>query len=212
MFTGLIKEIGLIKNLQSNNEGILIGVESKKLIQDINIDDSVSINGACQTVVEIKGNVFYVQAVHVTLEKTNFKTFVSGTKVNLELACRANDFLGGHIVQGHINTTAKLNKVIKRGMNYELFYEVPSQFIKYCVEEGSIAIDGISLTIARVDLSKGLVGVSIIPHTYENTIIHTKKTGDWVNLEFDILIKYLESLITRGKEKVDLKQLHQWGY
>jgi riboflavin synthase len=195
MFTGLIKEVGEIKSVVTNSEGKLIGIKSKELIREIGVDDSVCINGACQTVSKIKGDIFFVQAVHVTLEKTTFGTLRPGNPVNLELSLRPSDRLGGHFVSGHVNGTGQILKVVSQGKNYLFTVKYPKDLEKYIIPEGSISIDGISLTVAY--LKKGELTVSIIPHTYEKTSLGSKKVGDKVNLEVDLLAKYLEKLLPK---------------
>lgn len=195
MFTGLIKEIGEIKSVVTNPEGKLLGIKSRELIKEIAIDDSVSVNGACQTVVKVKGDIFYVQAVHVTLEKTTFGSLKPGNPVNLELSLRPMDRLGGHFVSGHVNGTGQITKVISQGKNWLITVKYPKELEKYIIQEGSIAIEGISLTVAY--LKKGEMTVSIIPHTYEKTTLGSKKVGDKVNLEVDLLAKYIEKLLPK---------------
>jgi riboflavin synthase len=195
MFTGLIKEIGEIKSVVTNPEGRLLGIKSRELIKEIAIDDSVSVNGACQTVVKVKGDIFYVQAVHVTLEKTTFGSLKPGSPVNLELSLRPMDRLGGHFVSGHVNGTGQITKVLSQGKNWLITVKYPKELEKYIIQEGSIAIEGISLTVAY--LKKGEMTVSIIPHTYEKTTLGSKKVGDKVNLEVDLLAKYIEKLLPK---------------
>ncbi|MFI5391388.1 MAG: riboflavin synthase [Bacteriovoracales bacterium] len=195
MFTGLIKEIGILKSVETNPEGKLLGIKSKDLIKEIGIDDSVSINGACQTVVKIKGDIFYVQAVHVTLEKTTFGALRPSNQVNLELSLRPMDRLGGHFVSGHVNGVGQISKITSQGKNYLITVKYSKDLEKYIIPEGSIAIDGISLTVAYQ--KRGELTVSIIPHTYEKTTLGSKKVGDKVNLEVDLLAKYLEKLLPK---------------
>lgn len=205
MFTGLIKDIGTIKSIKRNSSGAEFIIETEKLISDIEIDDSVATNGVCLTATKVDGKCFTVQAVHVTLEKTNLGKLKSGDKVNLELALRASDRLGGHIVQGHVNGQGKLTAHKQLGDNWEISFSADSHLFKYMIKEGSICIDGISLTIARLD--KGQFTVSIIPHTYENTILHTKKIGESVNIEVDMMAKYLENFVKFENSKTNLMDL-----
>ncbi len=195
MFTGLIKEVGEIKSIVTNAEGKLFGIKAPALIKEIAIDDSVCVNGACQTVVKVKGDIFYVQAVHVTLEKTTFGALRPGNPVNLELSLRPMDRLGGHFVSGHVNGTGQISKIVSQGKNYLISVKYLKDLEKYMIPEGSIAIEGISLTIAY--LKKGELTVSIIPHTYEKTTLGSKKVGDKVNLEVDLLAKYIEKLLPK---------------
>ena len=205
MFTGLIKDIGIVENIKQNSEGKEFVIKTQKLIPDINIDDSVATNGVCLTATKVQGKCFTVQAVHVTLEKTSLGRLKQGDKVNLQLALRASDRLGGHIVQGHVNGLGKLAAIKALGNNYELDFTADRSLFKYIIQEGSICIDGISLTVARLKGSR--LTVSIIPHTYENTILHTKKIGDLVNIEVDMMAKYLENFVKFEKSEKNLLNL-----
>lgn len=193
MFTGLIKDIGIIQNIQQNAEGKKFLIKTKKLIADIAVDDSISTNGVCLTATNVENDCFTTQAVHVTLKKTNLGQLKIGDPVNLELALRASDRLGGHIVQGHVNGTGKCQTIKSLGGNYEIQFSADVSLFKYMIPEGSICLDGISLTIANIRGST--FTVSIIPHTYENTILHRKKVGDSVNIEVDMMAKYLENFV-----------------
>lgn len=205
MFTGLVKEIGQVSSINRNTEGVLISVESKKLIKDIAIDDSVSINGACQTVVSFTESSFTVQAVGTTLEKTNFKSLKVGSPVNLELALRLSDRLGGHLVQGHVNGVGKILGWQNSGKNYVLRFEVDPSLLKYIVSEGSITLNGVSLTISTLNKESLWAEVSIIPHTWENTVFNYVKVGDQLNVEVDVLAKYVENLLLHGNQKEEKK-------
>lgn len=205
MFTGLIKDIGTVKAIKPNSEGKEFIIETSKLISDIAIDDSVATNGVCLTATAVTDKGFTAQAVHVTLEKTNLGKLKIGDKVNLELALRASDRLGGHIVQGHVNGIGKLTNIKQLGNNWEISFSADKSLFKYIINEGSICIDGISLTVAR--LKNQELTVSIIPHTYENTILHKKKVGDSVNIEVDMMAKYLENFIKFENSDSKLRQL-----
>lgn len=199
MFTGLIKDIGTIVSIVPNPEGKEFVIKAPKLHGEIQIDDSVATNGVCLTATQIDGDKFKVQAVHVTLEKTGLGSLKSADKVNLELALRPMDRLGGHFVQGHVNGKGVYKAIRKRGNNYEITVEAPRELFKYIVQEGSIALDGISLTVAA--LTEKTFTVSIIPHTFENTTLHTKKIGDSVNIEVDMMAKYLENFVNFENQK-----------
>ena len=203
MFTGLVKELGTIASITPNSEGKRIRIHSRVLLPEMEIDDSVNINGACQTAVEIGEDYFDVQAIHTTLQKTNFADLQKGDLVNLELALRLNDRLGGHLVQGHVNGTAKLLDSENQGKNYLLTFSLPKQFRPYILPEGSIALDGISLTVAHVKPDWSEFQISIIPHTWENTVLKSRKIGDKVNVEVDILAKYVENLIRHSPQEQD---------
>lgn len=195
MFTGLVKEVGTISAINSIAEGLLISVNSPLLAKEVEIDDSVSINGACQTVISHGENYFTVQAVQTTLQKTNFKDLKVGSPVNLELALRLSDRLGGHLVQGHVNGVGKIINWKNNGKNYELKFEIPSDLMKYVVKEGSITLNGVSLTVSNLEKEKCVGEVSIIPHTWDHTVFRNARVGEAINIEVDVLAKYVENLL-----------------
>lgn len=205
MFTGLIKDIGKVIRITPNAEGKVFVIETKKLASEIAIDDSIATNGVCLTATKVEGHQFTVQAVHVTLEKTSLGQLKVGSVVNLELALRASDRLGGHIVQGHVNGVGKISAIKPIGKNFEIELTTEKHMFKYIIKEGSIALDGISLTIARI--TNNSFTVSIIPHTYENTTLYSKKVGDSVNIEVDIMAKYLENFLRFEKSDKNLLKL-----
>ncbi len=198
MFTGLIKDCGKIISVTENQEGILFEVETK-LAADIAIDDSVAVNGVCLTAIAVFERRFQVQAVHLTLEKSNLHYLKKDSLVNLELALKYSDRLGGHLVLGHVNGVAKVTELTNRGDNFKLWFELPEELIKFVVREGSIAIDGISLTIA--DVSQNKIMVTIIPHTWKETQMQHLKIGSIVNIEVDsnavMMAKYLDTLFAK---------------
>lgn len=189
MFTGLIKEVGSLKSIQENEEGKLFQVHCPHLASMIKIDDSVATNGVCLTAVKVDHEHYWAQAVHTTLEKSNLGELNSGDKLNLELAMLPTERLGGHFVQGHVNAVATLDSIDNTGDNYNLTFTLPLEQMKFIINEGSIAIDGISLTVANVENNQ--VTVTIIPHTWINTNLSSKSIGDKVNIEVDMLAKYL---------------------
>ena len=193
MFTGLIEEIGEVKKISHEKTAKRIKVSAKKIMSDIKIDDSVSLNGCCQTVVNFGSNWFEVIAIEETLRKTTLSEFKSGQKINLERAALPTTRLGGHMVQGHIDCVGKVVKIAKDGASSLLSISFPTDYNKYIVEHGSICIDGISLTVAR--LKKNELTVALIPHTLDVTITNSLRIGSQVNLEFDIIAKYVESIL-----------------
>lgn len=199
MFTGLIEEIGVIKSIRSIGGGKKITVEANKILDDLKIDDSVALNGACQTVVAINGNQFDVEAVEETLIKTTLSGFISGKKINLERAAKLGDRLGGHLVQGHVDTVGTVASIEKLSTGVLIWISFDRQFDKYMVNTGSICIDGVSLTSARVESSRFMV--SIIPHTFKMTTLSMLSPGDKVNLEFDIIGKYIDKMISIKQNK-----------
>ena len=195
MFTGIVKEVGIVYKIIDNTEGRRMFVYSEKLSQNMQVDDSISIDGVCQTVVGIEKNIFEIQCVHITLEKTTFKIFEEGTKVNLELPLKFNEPLGGHLVQGHINGVCVVDSIKKMGKNIEVSFEVVSKLSRYMIEEGSIAINGVSLTIAKINSNRNIFSVSIIPHTFDVTNFSELKVGTSVNVEVDMIAKYIENFL-----------------
>lgn len=210
MFTGLVKEIGIVKTINNNQEGKEISIYSKDLLPEICIDDSVSINGACQTAIRVNEDHFVVQTIHTSLEKTTLDSLRVGEEVNLELALQLSDRLGGHLVQGHINAMATVVDISNKGKNYYLKSRVSRDQMKYIVKEGSITIDGISLTVADVDRNENTFSVSIIPHTWLNTVLRNRKVGSIINIEVDILGKYVENLLFyKGSHKTTGSQISE---
>ncbi len=212
MFTGIIEEIGCIVDKVTISGGMRFTIEAKKILEDLHIGDSISVEGVCQTAVELSKSAFSVEAVGETLEKTTLGDLKVNQKVNLERPLSPISRMGGHFVQGHINGTGKITQWFQRGENYFLEIAIPEILCRYTVLEGSIAVDGISLTIAH--LSGNLMGFNIIPHTVQNTSLQFKKTGDPVNIEVDMLAKYIEKLLNskNASESLTLENLSKWGY
>ncbi|GAB6282757.1 MAG: riboflavin synthase [Ignavibacterium sp.] len=197
MFTGLIEEIGIIKNKISLGGGIKLIINASKVLDNLNIGDSINISGACQTVVEKNKNSFSVEAVEETLKKTNFAKLRIGDKVNLEKSMKAENMFGGHFVLGHTDTVGKIREIKKLTTSSLINIQFPKEFSKYLINVGSIAVEGISLTIAEI--KNDSFTVSIIPHTLKETNLSFKKIGDEVNLEFDVLGKYVEKILSQRK-------------
>ncbi|MCR9204416.1 MAG: riboflavin synthase [Halobacteriovoraceae bacterium] len=204
MFTGLVKEIGKIKSISRTTEGLDIEVTSHSLVKDIAIDDSVSISGVCQTVVSFNSNSFKVQAVSTTLDKTNFKNLKVGSPVNLELALTLSERMGGHLVQGHVNGVGKIINWENKGKNYVVTFGIPKELMRYVVKEGSITLNGISLTISDINPQKNIAQVSVIPHTWNNTLFKYSAIGDEINIEVDIIAKYVENLLFHGGKQSNI--------
>lgn len=193
MFTGLVEEIGTIESISNIGNARKIKVKSTRIMDDVKVDDSIAIDGVCQTVIEFGKDYFIVEAVEETMSKTNFKLLRPGTKVNLERAAKFGSRIGGHIVQGHIDCIGKIISIEKQSLGILLMIEFPYQFSKYIVEHGSVCINGVSLTVARL---KGTsLTISVIPHTWNNTTLYMNSIGAIVNLEFDILSKYVENIL-----------------
>ena len=195
MFTGIIEEVGKIKNIQGGTNYKLT-IAASKILEDIHLGDSIAVNGICLTTISWDNGSFTVDVMRETLERTSLHKLRAGSFVNLERALAANGRFGGHIVSGHIAGTGEIIN-IRRDAN-AVWYKIKTseKIMEFIIEKGSIAIDGISLTVAKVDRSTFYV--SVIPHTLENTILLRKKTGDIVNLENDIVGKYIKSFTDKN--------------
>ncbi|MFP5457947.1 MAG: riboflavin synthase [Bacteriovoracia bacterium] len=196
MFTGLIQDKGKIIAIHPNREGREFVIDTS-MHPDIQVDDSVATNGVCLTATEVKDGAFRCQAIPMTLEKTNLGRLKQGDEVNLELSLRPQDRLGGHMVQGHVSGVGQIIDIKDLGKTWEFRVQFPTELRKYMILEGSIAVDGISLTIAR--LAELELTLAIIPHTLEKTTLGGKKIGDSVNLEVDMVAKYIENFLTRSE-------------
>lgn len=193
MFTGLVEEIGEIKALQQQGRGIRLTIGADKTLGDLKIDDSIAVNGVCQTVVRRHAHAFEVEAVAETLSKTTLGALRVGSRVNLERAMTLGARLGGHLVQGHVDATGYISAITANPEDRLVSVKFPAEFGRYVIPVGSICIDGVSLTAARVEAD--IVTVAIIPHTWQATTFGERKVGDQVNLEFDMIGKYIEKLI-----------------
>lgn len=191
MFTGIIEEIGRIKEKKSKGNGFEITIEGNKIFNDLKIGDSISVNGVCLTVEKINKNNFSVSISSQTKNQTNLGDVKTGEYVNLERALKIGDRIGGHFLTGHIDFKTKITYFKKEGEFYLMKIKIPEEYRKYIVKKGSIAVDGISLTIAEFDESEVLF--YLIPFTIENTNLKYRKTGEFVNVEIDIFAKYLKN-------------------
>lgn len=213
MFTGLIEEVGRIENIKPIADGKTITIRAQSIVKEIKAGDSVSVNGVCLTVINFSSTGFTVDAVGETLIKSTIDSLTTGNIVNLETALSFSQKLGGHLVQGHVNGVGKISDIKKLGENYSLSVAIPQELSKYLINEGSIAIDGISLTIAQVQNNN--CSFSIIPHTWKNTNLHSKEVGDKVNVEIDVIAKYVENFLRDSKKNnIELNEewLHKLGY
>lgn len=208
MFTGLIEEIGKIVKIGLIPGGKKVRILASEILDDLKVDDSIAINGVCLTATKVETDGFWADAVGETLEKTSLAFLKEGSEVNVERALQLSDRLGGHIVQGHINGLAEIIGITQRGDNYLLEINIPEKLERYTIEEGSITIDGISLTIAQ--LSGTRAGLSIIPHTWNNTTLRNKKIGDKVNIETDVIAKYIEKLMNKKTDQKEETITEDW--
>lgn len=190
MFTGIIEEIGEMVRMEAASTSGKIELKADKVLEDTKIGDSIAVNGVCLTVIRLKGDGFVADVMPETLKRSNLGQLSPGSRVNLERAMAMNGRFGGHIVSGHIDGTGTIEKVWREQNAVWYTVRTPGELMRYIVEKGSIAIDGTSLTVAKV--TKESFSVSIIPHTLGETILGQKKAGDVVNLENDIIGKYVE--------------------
>lgn len=198
MFTGIIEEIGKIAAIKKGAKSCTLVVSAKTVLSDVNIGDSIAINGVCTTVTKATDNMFCVDIMAETMRKTAFSDFKKGDRVNLERAMSANGRFGGHIVSGHIDGTGVVCSLQREDNAVWVTIGASDNIMRYIVQKGSITIDGISLTVARV--YKDAFSVSIIPHTASETTLLSKRGGDKVNLECDIIGKYVEKFVTHKSE------------
>lgn len=193
MFTGIVEEIGILKEIQKGDKSSVLTIEAGKVLEETRIGDSIAVNGVCLTVVKIDKNHFKADVMAESMRRTNLGDLKSGDTVNLERALSLNTRLGGHIVSGHIDGTGVIEEFRREDNAVWLTVSADVNILKYVIEKGSIAIDGVSLTVAWTDNRS--FKVSIIPHTGEETILLKKKSKDMVNLECDIIGKYVEKLL-----------------
>ncbi len=193
MFTGIIETLGTIRHLENDGGNLHITVESD-ITQELKIDQSVAHNGVCLTVVSLDDDQYTVTAIEETLNKTSLKTLVIGDKVNLERAMKLGARLDGHIVQGHVDQTAICTGVDQKDGSWQFSFSYDSSLNNVTIEKGSITVDGVSLTV--VDSGKNTFSVAIIPYTYDHTRFNTYQVGSKVNLEFDVIGKYVARLMS----------------
>ena len=216
VFTGLVEEAGRIRSVSRAGDYQRMSVECRMVLEDAAVGDSISIDGACQTVAAVESSSFSVYTLAESLAKTTLGSFVAGRRVNLERAVTPQTRLGGHFVQGHVDATAKVVAVRGGGVNRYLTVDLPDLLERYVVREGSIALNGVSLTIARLDRTK--VTVNIIPVTWEATTLCDLREGSTVNVEVDIIGRYVAKMLGRdpdpetGAGSLTPEQLAAWGY
>ena len=198
MFTGLIAELGTVTAISRTSESAIFTIAAPHLISQINLGDSVSVNGVCLTAVAVAGTAFTADVMIQTLKVTSLSIIEEGSRVNLELAAQLNTRLGGHIVQGHVDGVAQVVALTPGDKWARFDLTIPDKIAKYIVNQGSIALDGVSLTVGEIDDAKNQVTVWLIPETLERTNLSAKKPGDPVNVEVDVLAKYVERLISKG--------------
>jgi riboflavin synthase len=209
MFTGIIEDLGTVNRISRKGEDALLIVDTSMNLDDINIGDSISVSGACLTLTEKGNKRFSADVSAETLARTNLKSLKTGDKVNLEKSLRLNSFLGGHLVLGHVDGIAKIQEKISKANSIQFGFEIDEELGRYIVEKGSVAVDGISLTVNRCE--KNRFYVNIIPHTARSTTLGFKKVADLVNIETDIIGKYVEKFLNPSKG-IDMNFLAEHGF
>jgi len=209
MFTGIIEAIGQIKNIEKRSGDVRLAIDTAGLdLSDAQLGDSIAVNGVCLTAVELSAQGFVADVSNETLSTTSLAGISVGTAVNLECALQAQTRLGGHLVSGHVDGMGILLELVNDGRSVRFKFAVPLELSRYIAKKGSICIDGISLTVNEV--SDDSFGVNIVPHTLEMTTLANRKVGDRVNLEVDVIARYIERLMTGGKQEsstVDFNKL-----
>jgi riboflavin synthase len=194
MFTGLVEDLGTVAGVDATGDGVRLTLESR-LARELGEGDSIAVNGVCLTAVGICGDRFGADVMHETLRRSSLGEVAAGSRVNLELALRADARLGGHMMQGHVDGVGAVAAVRQDGFARIVTIEADPALLRYVVEKGSIAVDGVSLTVS--ELHDGGFTVSLVPETLERTSLGAARTGDVVNLEVDVLAKYVERLVAR---------------
>jgi riboflavin synthase len=194
VFTGLVADLGRVARIERSGEGARVRIETA-LVAELRAGDSVAVNGVCLTAADVDDGSFSAEAMNETLGRTSLGGLDAGAEVNLELPLRAGDRLGGHMVQGHVDALGRVLDVTGDGFARRLVVEAPEEILRYVVQKGSIAVDGVSLTVAEVD--ERSFTVSLIPQTLERTNLGRAEPGNAVNLEVDVLAKYVEKAVRR---------------
>lgn len=209
MFTGIIEELGVIKSIRKMNRSIKLIISCSLALESTRIGDSISTDGVCLTVTGLGTDYFEADLMPETVKMSGFSKKTVGSKVNLERAMKLGDRLGGHMVSGHIDGTGRISRITKDEIAYRIYITCEKNLLKYMIKKGSITIDGISLTIVKVD--KAGFEVSIIPQTQDDTTLLSKRAGDMVNLENDLVAKYIERFTTFDKG-IDTNFLAEHGF
>ncbi|MDD5475497.1 MAG: riboflavin synthase [Syntrophales bacterium] len=210
MFTGIVESLGSVQAMTSRGADATMRIETIMDLNDINPGDSISVSGVCLTVTQFRPGVFTVDVSAETLSKTTLGSIKPGDRVNLEKALRMSSFLGGHLVLGHVDCVGVIRERIPRSGSIIFTFEIDGRFERYIVEKGSVTVDGISLTVNGCE--KNRFHVNIIPHTAEKTTLGFKKAGDRVNIETDILGKYVEKLLHPDRGTIDMNFLAKHGF
>jgi len=215
VFTGIVEELGTLLGIRHGADSARLIIGAEKVLEDVQVGDSIAVNGVCLTVVQFNSREFTADVMPETLAKTNLGALKPGDRVNLERALQLGDRLGGHLVSGHIDGVGIITRIQRRDIASLVTIRAPEEVMRYIIKKGSVAIDGVSLTV--VDFQPESFEVSLIPHTAHATTLGHKKVGDAVNLEADVIGKYIEKLIvSRGgnakESKISLSFLAEHGF
>ncbi len=209
MFTGIVEGLGKVRRLTMKGADAVLDIDAGISLGNVSLGDSIAVNGACLTVISLQQNNFQADVSAETLSRTTLKLLQAGHKVNLEKSLRIGGFVGGHFVLGHVDATARILSRMQKSGSLIIAVEMHDTISRYIVEKGSVAIDGISLTVNKLEKSRFYV--NIIPHTAVNTTLVTRKEGEWVNIETDILGRYVENLLQSNKG-IDKDFLVKYGF
>lgn len=210
MFTGIIQEIGQVKSIAGKGGNLLFTIQAGGLNDKLGVGSSIAINGVCLTITELNDRQFTAEAIEETLSRTNFGHLKSGSWVNLEAPLRPDDLLHGHLVQGHVDCKGVISRIDPSRGSIIFTIKYPGEYGKFLIQKGSIAVDGISLTVTG--LSDYRFSVAVIPHTMESTNFKYRKSGDTVNLEFDMIAKYVERMVKPDNRKLTVNFLKEHGF
>lgn len=210
MFTGIIEEIGKIKQIKRGNRSVTLEVEAEKVLVNSNVGDSIATNGVCLTVTSMTDRSFRADVMPETMNRTTLGELKVGDRVNLERALCLNGRLGGHLVAGHVDDTGKIVAMERDDNAVWITISARAELLKYVIEKGSIAVDGVSLTVAYVD--RTVFKVSVIPHTQQETTLTAKREGMKVNLENDMIARYVEKLMGKEQRGLSLERLMEEGF
>ncbi|MCE4949832.1 riboflavin synthase [Staphylococcus hominis] len=210
MFTGIVEEIGTVKSIRTQQSVRTLDISCQKIIEDMHIGDSISVNGACLTVIDFKQNQFSVQVIKGTENKTYLANIKENDEVNLERAMSGNGRFGGHFVLGHVDAKGTIINIRETPNSRIVSIKASDSVIKQMVKQGSITVDGVSLTI--FDLHQHSFDIHLIPETRRSTILSNKKMGDEVHLETDVLFKYVESIVGKNKSDLSVDKLKTYGF
>ena len=210
MFTGIIEEIGVVKKIEQGAKSVALTIAATKVLEDTKLGDSIATNGICLTVTKIHPEGFTVDVMYETLKRSSIGTLRLGSKVNLERALTLQTRLGGHMVSGHIDDVGTITAMRKEDIATLIQVRIRKDLMKYLVEKGSVTIDGISLTLVEIGVDSFVV--SVIPHTKTETTLLDKRVGDLVNIECDLIGKYVESMMRYGSNTLTLDKIKEYGF